>query len=367
MSYNHAMGTKSTGAGVRIIDLFSGIGGLSHGFLLEGFDVAAGIDIDGDCRYGFETNNKGKFIEKDISRVTARDLNDLFGDASVKVLVGCAPCQPFSTLNRTRRMYKKEDARWKPLRKFLSLILKVKPEIVSMENVKDLVDEEKYPVFGDFVRTLRNNGYHVSYKVVDASKYGVPQTRKRLVLLASRLGEIELIPETHGSDNLPTVRDAIADLPRLDDGKAHRADRFHRASRLSPMNKKRISATPKNGGSAKSWRKELLPDCYKSEAENTYKASVYGRMRWDTPGPTVTTHCITLGTGRYGHPTQNRAISLREAARLQTFPDYYEFVAPDRISMTKVAKFIGNAVPVKLGQAIAQSIRRHLETLTRPK
>jgi len=361
------MTKKQKMAGVRVIDLFSGIGGLTHGFVLEGFEVVAGIDIDGDCRHGFEKNNGSKFLKKDISRVTARELKELYGDAPVKVLVGCAPCQPFSTLNRTRTMYEKEDEHWKPLRKFLSLVLKVKPDIVSMENVKELADEQKYPVFGEFVRSLKRNGYKVNYKVVDASRYGVPQTRKRLVLLASRLGEISLIPETHGVDNLPTVREAIADLPKLGDGETHSADTFHRASRLSGTNKKRIIATPKNGGSAKSWRKALLPECYKTEDENTYKASVYGRMRWDTPGPTMTTHCITLGTGRYGHPDQDRAISLREAARLQTFPDYYEFVAPDEVSMTKVARFIGNAVPVRLGQAIAISIRNHLRSFSSTK
>jgi DNA (cytosine-5)-methyltransferase 1 len=279
-------------------------------------------------------------------------------------MVGCAPCQPFSTLNRTRSMYKEEDERWKPLKKFLDLILSVKPEIVSMENVKELANEKKYPVFGEFVCRLKQSGYAVSYKVVDASRYGVPQTRKRLVLLASRLGEIDLIPETHDETNLPTVREAIGDLPRIKDGTTHPADTFHRASKLSVANKKRVVATPKNGGSTKSWDKNLLPECYKTEGKNTYKSSVYGRMRWDTPGPTVTTHCITLGTGRHGHPSQDRAMSLREAARLQTFPDDYEFLPPGKFSMTKLARFIGNAVPVRLGQVIAQSIRQHIEAFS---
>jgi len=352
---------------VKVIDLFSGVGGLTHGFVREGFDVVAGYDIDGDCKHGFEANNGAKFFEKDIAAVTPRELKKLFRGARIKVLIGCAPCQPFSTINRTRSMYTPDDDRWKPLKKFLELIIAVKPQLVSMENVKELADEEKYPVFGEFVNRLRENGYKVSYKVVDASRYGVPQSRKRLVLLASRLGEIELIPETHDADNLPTVRDAIGDLPRLVDGKAHRDDPLHRASKLSATNKKRIVATPRDGGSAKSWRRNLLPECYKTKDINTYKASVYGRMRWNTLGPTVTTHCVTLGTGRHGHPTQNRAMSLREAARLQTFPDDYEFVLPDDMSMTKVAKFIGNAVPVKLGQAIAASIRAHLQTITATK
>jgi DNA (cytosine-5)-methyltransferase 1 len=360
MSYNSVMPRRKLN-GVKVVDLFSGIGGLSHGFVRQGFEVVAGIDIDGDCKHAYETNNNATFLQKDIASVTAAELKKLYAGARVKVLVGCAPCQPFSTLNRTRSMYKAEDERWKPLTKFLELIIAIRPEIVSMENVKELADEKKYPVFGEFVSQLRDNGYEVSYAVVDASRYGVPQTRRRLVLLASRLGKIELIPETHDETNRPTVRAAIGDLPRLKDGSSDPNDAFHRASKLSAANKKRIDATPRNGGSAKSWSRNLLPDCYKTEKKNTYKASVYGRMRWDTPGPTVTTHCITLGTGRHGHPSQNRAMSIREAARLQTFPDDYSFAATDAFSMTKLARFIGNAVPVKLGEVIAQSIRQHIE------
>jgi DNA (cytosine-5)-methyltransferase 1 len=343
----------------KVIDLFSGIGGLSHGFLKEGFDVVAGIDIDETCKYGFEVNNKAKFIHKNITDVTAQELAELYGESPVRILVGCAPCQPFSTLNSGRAMYQENDDRWEPLEKFSKLIVALKPEIVSMENVKDLADTEKYPIFKRFVDVLKKNGYHVSYRVVDASRYGVPQRRKRLVLLGSRLGSITLIPETHDDENMVTVRQTIGDLPRLKDGMTHETDPLHKSSKLNEINKKRIRATPRNGGGPKDWKRSLLPDCYKGE--NTYKASVYGRMRWDEPSPTITTNCTTLGTGRYGHPTQNRAISLREAARLQTFPDYYRFDPSKEVSITKLAKFIGNAVPVQLGKIIARSIKYHLK------
>jgi DNA (cytosine-5)-methyltransferase 1 len=205
----------------------------------------------------------------------------------------------------------------------------------------------------------------VSYRTVDVSRYGVPQKRKRLVLLASRLGEISLIPETHDKDNLVTVRDVIGKLRPIRDGQTDPNDPMHKASKLSDLNKRRIIATPKNGGNAKSWSKNLIPECYKKESGQTFMSSVYGRMRWDEPAPTMTTHCVSLGTGRYGHPTQNRAISLREAAIFQSFPNYYEFDEPDKISTTKIAKQIGNAVPVLLGRVIAKSIRQHIDQFGR--
>lgn len=343
----------------KVIDLFSGVGGLTHGFVLEGFDVVAGVDIDESCRYAFEQNNDATFISKDIAQVKPEELERLYGRTSGKILIGCAPCTPFSTLNLERAVYQKSDEKWMSLDSFLRLITKVNPEIVSMENVAELANGKKFPVFTRFVSTLKKNGYHVFYKVVDASKYGVPQRRKRLVLLASRLGAISLIPETH-ADTLVTVRKTIGDLPPLRAGQTNGSDDLHRASKLSELNRKRIMATPKDGGSAKHWDRKLLPKCFKKEKGKSYKATVYGRMKWDEPAPTMTTHCHTLGTGRFGHPSQNRAISLREAARFQTFPDNYRFQESGSLNISRTARHIGNAVPVRLGRAIAKSIKTHL-------
>jgi DNA (cytosine-5)-methyltransferase 1 len=157
-------------------------------------------------------------------------------------------------------------------------------------------------------------------------------------------------------------------LRPLRDGEIDPSDPLHRASKLSDQNKRRIVATPKNGGGAKNWPPALLPKCYKRKSGHSFMATVYGRMRWNQPSPTMTTHCVTLGTGRFGHPTQNRAISLREAARFQSFPDYYEFEDPQKIRTTHVAKQIGNAVPVLLGRAIAKSIRTHINShVARPR
>ena len=346
--------------GIKVVDLFCGIGGLSHGLVLEGFNVVAGVDIDHTCKYAFEKNNGATFIRRDISRFTARELNELYRGATTRILVGCAPCQPFSKLNKKRLSKREVQKHWYPLYRFMRLIRAVKPEIVSMENVPDLSKEEKYPVFSDFLKTLQECGYSVSYRVVDSSRYGVPQRRRRLVLLASRLGQIELIPETHSEEQLSTVRDAISGLPRLKEGTSNPKDPLHRASKLSPLNKKRIAATPRNGGRAKSWDKALLLNCFRKDTGHSYMCSVYGRMRWDEPAPTMTTQCTSLGTGRFGHPSQNRAISLREAALLQSFPSSYDFVESDQIQSGQLARHIGNAVPVLLGRAIGTSLKKHL-------
>lgn len=352
-------GVSSLERRVKVVDLYCGIGGLSHGLKLAGLDVVAGVDSDKTCRYAFEKNNGGQFIHRDIARFTVKELRELFGEAPIRVLVGCAPCQPYSSLNRQKLSAKDARRRWYPMYRFLTLVKRVMPEIVSMENVPDLLDAQKYPVFGEFVRTLEALDYKVSFKKVDASKYGVPQRRNRLVLLASRLGPIALIGETH-SHKVPTVKEAIGRLPRLSDGKAHHSDPLHRASKLSDTNKRRILATPKDGGSATSWPIHLVPKCYRRRSGRSYMATVYGRMRWDDPAPTMTTQFMTLGTGRFGHPTQNRAISLREAAIFQSFPDNYEFAPGNEITVKHTARHIGNAVPVLLGRAIGESIVEHL-------
>jgi DNA (cytosine-5)-methyltransferase 1 len=345
---------------IKVVDLFCGIGGLTHGLVLEGLDVVAGVDNDGSCQYAFEKNNNSSFIKREIKDFSSQELKKIYGKVPIKVLVGCAPCQPFSSLNKNRTNIKESRKRWEPLYKFMSLIEDVLPEIISMENVPDLSEIKKYPVFTDFLENLQKLKYKVSYRTVDVSKYGVPQRRKRLVLLASRFGSISLIPETHDQGNLVTVRDAISHLKPIKDGSVDLKDPLHRTSKLSDKNKERIIATPKNGGSATSWGIDLIPECYKKESGKSYMTSVYGRMRWDDPSPTMTTQCVTLGTGRFGHPTQNRAISLREAAIFQSFPESYQFDSPDKISIVRTAKHIGNAVPVLLGRTIGRSIKKHI-------
>ena len=212
----------------------------------------------------------------------------------------------------------------------------------------------------DFVELLKSEHYNVSYSVVYCPDYGVPQTRKRLVLLASRLGEIKLIPPTHKEEDYVTVRDTIGHLPKLNAGEINAEDPLHRSTALTAINLKRIKSTPEGGG-WHDWPEELVLDCHKKKAGKTY-GSVYGRMNWDKPSPTMTTQCTGLGNGRFGHPEQDRAISIREAAMLQTFPKTYKFFNnEENISITLASRYIGNAVPPRLGEVIGKSIMTHLK------
>jgi len=347
-----------------VVDLFCGIGGLTHGFITERFTVSAGVDFDNTCSYAYQTNNKAKFLYKDVTKLTAEELNGLFPDNKRKILVGCAPCQPFSIFNyKNNNNAKKQakDTKWKLLYSFSDLIEAIQPEIVSMENVPQLRTFNKGKVFKDFVNRLRKNKYKVSFDIYNAQDYGVPQRRKRLILLASKHSKIELMPPTH-EDNYVTVRQSIGHLPKIEDGKHCENDFLHFARKLENISKKRIKATPEGGG-WQDWDKSLLLKCHKKKGGQMYK-SVYGRMSWDDVAPTITTYCIGLNNGRFGHPEQDRAISLREAAILQSFPEDYDLIDPETtFNMQNLARHIGNAVPVGLGQAIAKSVKNHLELI----
>nr|WP_321499458.1 DNA cytosine methyltransferase [uncultured Dethiosulfovibrio sp.] len=345
--------------GISVVDLFCGAGGLTHGFIKEGFRVRAGIDIDDACRYPFETNNDGaKFIASDIRELSADDLIGLYPKDDIKILVGCAPCQPFSNYTKGDR---KKDGKWKLLYAFADLIKGVDPEVFSMENVPDLVRRfGKEGVYSDFVSSLSDR-YEISSYVVHCSEYGIPQRRTRLVLFGSKRGRIELMPPSHDSRSFRTVRDAIGHLPPLAAGEVSNKDPLHRVANLSETNLKRIRQS-KPGGSWQDWDNELVAECHRKKTGTSYMA-VYGRMRWDEPAPTMTTLCFGYGNGRFGHPEQDRAISLREAAIFQTFPQSYSFVPPGKKYHFKtIGRLIGNAVPVDLGRLVAQSIARHLET-----
>jgi DNA (cytosine-5)-methyltransferase 1 len=346
--------TKSSRV-ISAVDLFCGAGGLTRGLLNAGIPVLAGYDIDSSCEFAYEHNNPGsEFVAKSVADVSAEDLNKIYGTSKNRVLAGCAPCQPFSKY--TQGLNTKEDAKWGLLHEFGRLVTEVKPEVVSMENVPELARHE---VFQNFLRMLDEANYHVSYQEAYCPDFGIPQQRRRLVLLASLFGPITLHkPSIAGYPR--TVREAIAHLPPLKAGESS-SDRFHRASRLSDLNTKRIKAS-KPGGCWRDWPEDLVAKCHKTEMGKNYP-SVYGRMDWESPSPTITTQFFGYGNGRFGHPEQNRAISLREGALLQTFPINYEFAPKDQpVSFAQAGKMIGNAVPVRLGTAIGASILNHLKT-----
>lgn len=339
------------------IDLFCGAGGLTHGFILEKLPVVAGIDLDPACRFPYEhNNNQAQFIKRDISKITIDEIEQLFGHVDLKILAGCAPCQPFSTYAQ-RYGSDGKNGRWGLIYHFARLAQEVRPDIITMENVPSI---ERHKVFHDFKALLHKLDYEVWANIVDSSRYGVPQMRRRMVLLASKHGRIKMISPTHKKPK--TVRQAIAHLRPLKAGEAAPRDKLHITSMLSKTNLKRIKVS-KPGGTWRDWPKHLVAECHRSESGHTYP-SVYGRMEWDKPAPTITTQCYGFGNGRFGHPEQDRAISLREAAILQSFPRGYKFIPKSgEVSFKVLGRLIGNAVPVELSRAIARSINQHLTSI----
>lgn len=337
---------------IQAIDLFCGVGGLTYGLRQAGIDVKAGLDSDSSCKYAFEVNNQAKFISADISNYNFNQLSSLYSNDSIRVLVGCTPCQPFSS--HTYKVKKtKVDTRWNLIDYFAEAIRKIMPHIVSMENVRGI---RKTDVFQNFISSLTCLGYQIDYKVLYCPDYGIPQGRKRLVLLGSRLGKIEIPKQTHTKEKYLTLSDTIKHLPAIKGGEVCIYDHLHRAKTLLPTNLQRIQQS-KPGGSWRDWDERLLPDCYKKESGQTY-TSVYGRASWCNVSPTITTQFYNYGSGRFGHPQQDRAFSVREGALLQTFPQDYDF--GELTSLAKTGRHIGNAVPPRLGFVIGNSILKHI-------
>lgn len=344
-----------TKAKISAIDLFCGVGGLTKGLEKAGIDVKLGIDIDPACKYPYLTNNKADFLLKSVEEIEIQDIQCFCDTNHLRLLAGCAPCQTFSTYNQKAENADSEDPRWWLLLEFSRLVKEFSPELVTMENVPGLVE---YEIFSEFVSDLENENYEVSYKVVDCSDYGIPQQRRRLVLLASKLGPIQIIPPSK-RNKLKTVQDAIGNLPPIEAGEIHAKDPMHQSCALSRINMKRIQAS-KPGGTWRDWAPKLVATCHKKKSGKTYPG-VYGRMRWDRPSPTITTQFYGFGNGRFGHPEQDRAISLREGAILQSFPKSYKFIPKGgAIPRKTIGRLIGNAVPVKLGEIIGKSIMKHV-------
>ena len=345
---------KRSGVKIDAVDLFCGAGGLSYGLQKTGITVRGGVDFDPRCEVPFTENIKGaKFYLEDITKTSAEKLNSLYRKKTLKLLAGCAPCQPFSNLRNGTNKAKSD--KWPLLNEFSRLANQIKPDFVTMENVPQLKIQS---IFLDFVGNLKDNGYQVSSRIVDAAEYGVPQRRKRLVLLASLHGPIRLLSPEEIGVKQKTVRDAIGQLPEVEAGQTHMSDPLHKARALSSINLERIRAS-RPGGTWEDWPEHLKLECHKKDSGVTFK-SVYGRMQWDLPSGTITTQSTNLGTGRFGHPQQDRALSLREIAILQSFPADYIFTLDNSdIEFTPLSRLIGNAVPVDLGYAVGLSISQH--------
>lgn len=341
---------------VAVVDLFSGVGGLSAGFAKAGLAVVRGVDVDEDCRFAYEENLGARFLSADVRTVSHSAIAGCFPKGEIRCLVGCAPCQPFSTYSQGRSNAR--DARWGLLGHFRRLVREIRPELVSMENVPSLA---KTAVYRRFLAELVAGGYYVDAQVVSCSDYGVPQQRQRLVLVASRLAAIELPRPTHRGKKVVTVRRVLEGLPEIRAGESSPKDPIHSAPSLSETNLRRIRSS-KPGGTWRDWPASLVARCHSKGEFGSRYPSVYGRMLWDAPAPTITTQCFNYGSGRFGHPEQDRAISLREAALLQSFPRDFQFVAPgEDVHFKTVGRHIGNAVPPRLAYVIARQIRKHAQ------
>ena len=343
---------------VVAIDLFCGAGGLTYGLQKAGITVVAGIDLDPACEYPFVSNNGSRFIMADIRDIELPVLRKLYPSNAIRVLAGCAPCRPFSSLQR--RAKKSRNHEWGLLGEFARLAKGLMPQIITMENVPRLAS---HSVFREFVDQLEEMDYHVDYKSVYGPRLGLPQQRRRLVLLASRLGVIEVPAGARSPEEFKTVRQVIGSLPSLTAGQKSINDRLHRARTMSDTNLKRVRSS-RPGGTWKDWPEDLKVDCHRTKKGSSFK-SVYGRMEWDRPSPTITTQSHNFGTGRFGHPDQDRALSLREAAMLQTFPRRYRFVEPGApIHFATVGRLIGNAVPPMLGEVVGREIMRAVSAVS---
>lgn len=337
---------------IRVFDFFSGCGGTSAGLQAAGMEIVLGLDIDPDAAASFRSNfPHAHFLAKDLTRLRADHIQPIVSSARKQPILfcGCAPCQPFSKQNLNRRS---DDRRIPLLSHFGRFVRYYRPEFVLVENVPGLqnISAEPGPLPA-FTALLQRLGYQFVTATIDCCDYGVPQKRQRFVLLASNIGAIGLPLKTHGTGvgQLPfsTVGEWIANLPQLEAGQECSSVPNHRAAKLSPLNLKRIKSTPPGGGRL-DWPADLVLDCHAGHSGHT---DVYGRLRMDQPASALTTRCISLSNGRFGHPVQDRALSVREAASLQTFHLSFRFCG----SLNSMARQIGNAVPTLLAQRLGES------------
>lgn len=340
---------------IDAVDLFCGGGGLTCGLRQAGINVKAGVEIDPLCRYAYEYNNKAKFVQESVFELKGESLAPYYEEGHVRLLAGCPPCQTFSSYNQKA---KHQDPRYRLPNQFLRVVTEVKPDLVAMENVPLLT---KKPIFKKLIKELETLGYWVDKKIVFCPAYGLPQRRKRVIVLASKLGPIS-IPPPPKNVKIPTVREMIGSLPKVEAGKCDPDDRLHFCAALSPLNMKRIKAS-RQGGTWRDWPEELVAACHKKDSGHTYPG-VYGRMSWDRPAPTMTTQFYGFGNGRFGHPEQHRGITIREGAIFQGFPKDYQFLPEGtHHNISLLGKMIGNAVPVGLGELIGRTLIEHVEKM----
>lgn len=339
------------------LDFFCGAGGLTRGLLDARIRVLGGVDIDGRLKQTYEANNApAVFKEADISTIDIHELRAEVGvrQSDIVIYAACTPCQPFSSLNQRRVPQSAvEDDRKALLLEFGKLLRAAPPDYCIVENVPGLNNAYGRDVHMQFLQDLTDAGLvHHDGRELDAQDYGVPQVRKRFLLVASKYGPIKLPRRTSMTPR--TVRDAIEELPSpVFEGKPELLN--HVARRPKPHHLRILQAIPANGGSRADVKDtSILLKCHQ-ENPGVHK-DVFGRMSWDGPSPTLTCRCTDVYCGRFAHPEEDRGLSLREAAALQSFADDYEFHG----TFFHIAAQIGNAVPVRLAERLGCTVRSHM-------
>ncbi len=331
------------------IDLFSGVGGLSVGLKKAGFKVVASVEINEYAVKGYKLNHfKTKVFDDDIRDVNTDEIKELLNGEPLHLLAGCPPCQGFSSVRRLNRKKSVRDDRNNLVLEYLRFVKELKPLTVMMENVPGLIN---YYLFKQVIKELTELGYNPKIEIVDVKNYGVPQKRKRLVMVGSLLGDLDVSKVVLPKN---TVRKAIGKLLNIEETK----DPIHKIVAVHiPRIEEMINLIPKNGGSRKDLPEEYTLECHKKE--NVGFNDIYGRLKWDDYSSTITGGCLNPSKGRFLHPEENRCITAREAALLQTFPKNYKF--PADIPKTVISLLIGNALPPKFSYVQSKNIKDHID------
>lgn len=337
------------------IDLFSGVGGLTQGLRKAGFHTKLAFEIDALASAVYKLNHKTtKVITKDIREVKIEDVKKKLKDNPIHLLAGCPPCQGFSSIRRLNKPAPVDDQRNTLINEFVRFVKELKPYTFMMENVPGLALHES---FEQALKELEDAGYYKpDWKIVNVKDYGVAQSRRRLVLVGSRLAPIKVAPPV---ETRKTVRAVIGSLPLPEESN----DPLHR---VFPAHTEKITrliqVIPHDGGSRKDLGASRQLKCH--QKENVGFNDVYGRLRWDDYSTTITGGCLNPSKGRFLHPVQDRCISAREASMLQSFPPTYIF--PTDVPKDKIALMIGNALPPEFSRIQAQNIKRHIQQHLNP-
>lgn len=341
---------------LKAVDFFCGGGGMSYGMLEAGINVLAGIDYEPNCKQTYEDNITGaQFIQADVFELQEEELEtrlNLDRNDNDLILIGCSPCQFWSIINTDKTKSTKSA---NLLIEFTRFVKYFNPGYVVVENVPGVLRKKRESGLEDFIIWLEENNYKVHFEVHNVAEYGVPQSRKRFTLIANRVTD-ERIDLIKSVEKKVTVRDVLGQpngFPEIKDGHKDETEFLHTVASISEVNKKRLKKVAKDGGNRLGFANdpELQLACFEGK-DNSFK-DTFGRLWWDRPSPTITTKFFSISNGRFVHPDEDRALSLREGATLQSFPKEYKFHGT---STSSIARLIGNAVPPQYAKCIGEAI-----------